>query len=272
MSCKYTYKSNIYTEAEIKDLILEQEVLKNNPLITFTKKIFKTLPYQYKEDLLNEGSKKYGIARGKSSATIKYSQADQNKVDFGLKSIEILQSDKAKQVFEKGNKNNWDLNKILTELQVPKEQKQLILDLGKTDREEIITDLLSQFSYTIEINTAKEKTEIINVNSEVDELIAQGYTYQEALDELAGTTSSGVFESKNTQHYSNLTVPGGTNYTENEISTPLITPSIKGHAAFSTDSGIGWFRSDEKQNYTEQDVDSLIDNMIKSGILQKNCS
>ena len=119
MSCKYTYKSNIYTEAEIKDLILEQEVLKNNPLITFTKKIFKTLPYQYKEDVLNEGSKKYGISRGKSTATIKYSQADQNRVNFGLKSVDILQSDKAKQIFDKGIKNNWSLDKILNELQIP---------------------------------------------------------------------------------------------------------------------------------------------------------
>lgn len=130
MSCEYTYKSNIYTESEIKDLILEQEVLKNNPIVTFTKKIFKTLPYQYKEDLLNEGSKKYGIARGKSTATVRYSQADQNKVDFGLKAVEILQSDKARQIFEKGKKANWSLDKILTELQISKEQKQLILDLN----------------------------------------------------------------------------------------------------------------------------------------------
>ena len=48
-----------------------------------------------------------------------------------------------------------------------------------------------------------------------------------------------------TQIYSNLTVPGGTNYTEQEIATPEITPNIKGHAAFSTAKGIGWFRSDE---------------------------
>lgn len=141
MDCKYTYKSNIYTEAEIKDLILEQDILKNNPVITFTKQIFKTLPYQYKEKLLNEGSKKYGIERGKSTATIKYSQADQNKVDFGLKAVEILQSDKAKQVFEKGNKNNWDLNKILTELQVPKEQKQLVENIYNNKINDILKTL-----------------------------------------------------------------------------------------------------------------------------------
>lgn len=49
-----------------------------------------------------------------------------------------------------------------------------------------------------------------------------------------------------TQHYSDLTVPGGTNYTENEISTPTITYSIKGHAQFATNKGIGWFRSDDR--------------------------
>ena len=38
---------------------------------------------------------------------------------------------------EKGNKNNWDLNKILTELAVPKDQKQLILDSGKLRFENI---------------------------------------------------------------------------------------------------------------------------------------
>lgn len=51
-----------------------------------------------------------------------------NEVNQTLKAVDILSSNKAKQVFEKGQKNNWDLNKILTELQIPKEQKQLILD------------------------------------------------------------------------------------------------------------------------------------------------
>jgi hypothetical protein len=149
-----------------------------------------------------------------------------NQVEYNLKSVNILNSDKAKQVFEKGNKNNWDLNKILTELSIPKEQKKLILDLGKTNREEIITDLLANYSYTIEINTAKA------TQNDISDL---------PLDEDMGKDNI-----VNTQYYSNLTVPGGTNYTENEITTPLITPSIKGHAQFATDKGIGWFRSDEQ--------------------------
>src|SRR5690606_13642252 len=92
------------------------------------------------------------------------------------------------------------------------EQVELLKSLNVENpynREELLTSLLANYSYTIEINTAKEK--------EVP-----------------------------TKYYSNLTVPGGTNYTENEIATPAITPSIKGHAQFSTDQGIGWFRSDDK--------------------------
>lgn len=240
-----------------------------------------------------------------------------SEVNQSLKAVEILNSDKAKQIFEKGNKANWDLNKILTELQIPKEQKQLILDRGhkvltnndarlfkdskweNNDNliEQIITDLLSNYSYTVEVNTAKEPTINKNVDYENDGIFDEdgnfqsenttfsvngflyekdkfkhipfgygkiksedGYIgnndwksisereYEEALDE---------FESKEgnerpTQHYSNLTVPGGANYIENEIKTPGIVPSIKGHAQFATDNGIGWFRSDDKQDSTLQ--------------------
>ena len=69
-----------------------------------------------------------------------------NKINYTLKSVNILMSDKAKQVFTKGEKANWDLNKILTELQIPREQKELILNLGKTDREQIALELASNYS------------------------------------------------------------------------------------------------------------------------------
>jgi len=156
-------------------------------------------------------------------------------VDYNLRAINILQSDKAKQVFEKGKKNNWDLNKTLTELQVPKEQKQIILNKNITDREEIITSLLADNSFVVEVNTTKSKNnnERIVRNGNIYDITPQG---EEILIE----------NPENTSYYSYLTVPGGTNYTENEIATPDITPNIKGHAQFSTDNGIGWFRSDEQ--------------------------
>jgi len=51
----------------------------------------------------------------------------------------------------------------------------------------------------------------------------------------------------------------------------LITPSIKGHSQFSTDTSIGWYRMDEKQQYQEKDIENLIEIMKKSGVLEVNC-
>ena len=176
-----------------------------------------------------------------------------SQVDFTLKSLDILQSDIAKQIFEKGKKANWDLNKILTELQIPKEQKKLILDSGKTNREEIITDLLASYSYTVEINTTKQYDG------------GGMLSYEDLTEEDKKKVTT------NSSYYSNMIVPGGTNYTENEIATPQIVPSIKGHAQFATSNGIGWFRSDESQQYQETDIQSIIDNLQKSGQLEINC-
>lgn len=158
-------------------------------------------------------------------------------VNYNLKAVEILSSDKAKQVFAKAEKAGWDLNKTLTELQIPKPQKELILSLDKSKLDDIVTELLANYSYTIEINTAKKTVEGQAMFDGVDE--ADLYLIPEEI-------RNQFKENINSDYYSNLTVPGGTNYTENEIATPAIIPSIKGHAQFSTDKGIGWFRSDEK--------------------------
>lgn len=179
-----------------------------------------------------------------------------NEVQFTLKAIEILQSDKAKQVFEKGVKSKWTLDKILSELQIPKEQAILFKDVymnalnkGRVGLisqsellDEVILDFVNKYSYTIEINTTKTKQKNID-----DDFIEQ----HEFIE--SGERPWNQEKENPTQYYSNLTAPGGTNYTENELATPLITPSIKGHAQFSTDNGIGWFRSDDKDiTYTEK--------------------
>lgn len=153
-----------------------------------------------------------------------------NQINYRLKAVDILSSDKALQIFKKGENNNWDLNKILTELQIPKQQKKIILDKDITDREEIITSLLADNSFTVEINTAIDKESTWDMRA----------------------------EPTNAKYYSNMTVPGGTNYTEQEIATPAITPSIKGHAAFATDKGIGWFRSDDKTRYITEEERSYM--------------
>ena len=187
-----------------------------------------------------------------------------NEVNTTLKAVDILQSDKAKQVFEKGKKANWDLNKILTELQIPKDQKQLILDLGITDREQIALELASKYSYSVEVNTTKSREAIDDEYRYYEEnskyFRDSPYDGKEEVtkEEFERNTFK---ENKNSEYYSNLTVPGGTNYTEQEISTPLITPSIKGHAQFATDNGIGWFRQDERSF----DINQL----LKSGLIKE---
>lgn len=160
-----------------------------------------------------------------------------DEINSTLKVVDILNSKKAQEIFKKGNKNSWSLEKILQELKVPKEQIELAINENIQDREQLALELASKYNYAIEVNTS---TNITKGSPEADGTPTYWRNNEQVSEEdfKRGETSS---------HYSNLTVPGGTNYTENEISTPLITPSIKGHAQFSTDQGIGWFRSDEQE-------------------------
>lgn len=233
-----------------------------------------------------------------------------NEVNATLKAVDILQSDKAKQIFEKGKKASWNLNKILTELQIPKDQKTLLLDLNIDDREELAIELASKYSYSVEIDTVNKSFNNYTVYNNIedyksnvefnDEQFRLG-NYDNLLDENdlikplksfsvidergatvqyfdtreEAVTASNELNSniiiKPTNYYENLTVPGGTNYTENEISTPLITPSIKGHAQFATDNGIGWFRSDEQaetilENYYVEYIEALNKYIVRSNL------
>jgi hypothetical protein len=147
-----------------------------------------------------------------------------------LKAVNILQSPKADQFFNAVAKNkisgDFFWRKMQADLGIPKEQIDLLKSFDTTDREQLITNMLANYSYTVEINITKNKETTLDFNDPRIEFI------------------------DNTRYYADLTVPGGTNYTENEIATPAITPNIKGHAQFATDQGIGWFRSDDKTNDT----------------------
>lgn len=144
--------------------------------------------------------------------------------------------------------------------------KQHIASQGikEIDKTALIASLLSEMSYAVEIETATDQEfEFYDnerdwqlgdpkpygefpyiVMSRYDGKTIKGYnTPEEAKAEAARLNAETTIPS---QHYVKLTVPGGVNYTENEIRTPDITPSIKGHAQFSTDKGIGWFRSDDR--------------------------
>ena len=213
---------------------------------------------QWKELVASRGENMAYFLWDTYNGEVPQSESKQAILRASIKSIDILSSQKAKQMFAKGEKNNWTLDKTLTELQVPKAQKEIILDKGITDREEIITSLLAENSFIVEVNISNERTDTLftfkDFNYNGDEITTNHKnTYREYFKngkqiskEEWGNIVKLYRENKPTQYYSNLTVPGGTNYTENEITTPDITPNIKGHAQFSTDNGIGWFRSDDK--------------------------
>lgn len=75
---------------------------------------------------------------------------------------------------------------------------------------------------------------------------------KEQFKEDIDVTTKEIVIMKKSDKYKDLTVPGGTNYTEVEISTPNIKADIKGHAAFATDKGIGWYRVDTEVKGQEE--------------------
>ena len=171
-----------------------------------------------------------------------------------------------------------NLRKRLNGKGVTNQQIDFIFDYMKSNNiqeistEQLALELASKYGFSVEINTAKtnrnlEDTPTATTAYRNFEFGGESFTKSDEMDfdgeykeiyrrngkqikraefiEFAKKAEQ-VRVATPTQHYSNLTVPGGTNYTENEIATPAITPSIKGHAQFATDNGIGWFRSDEQ--------------------------
>ena len=84
MSCTYTYKNKEYSEKEILDLLKQENKSFWNRL---TRTGLGLLTPETKEAILNEASKKYGIARGESKTATKYSQAQQNEIDLSSEKV-----------------------------------------------------------------------------------------------------------------------------------------------------------------------------------------
>lgn len=229
-----------------------------------------------------------------------FAQPNPNQVNATLKIIPLLQSDKAKISFKRVLNGQWDLKRYLTELQIPTNQQKLIPEgMQFQSPDEISAYILANYSYTIEINTAKNKigSDIYgrgyepkqitdkdfanSLGAEVGDYFVEYITEDGDPDlrtfktlEEANQAFQTQRSADNSSVYSNLTVPGGTNgsYRELDIQTPMITPSIKSHAQFAdSEHSIGWYRVDDKQNYQEKDIDNLIEIMKKSGILEVNC-
>jgi hypothetical protein len=178
----------------------------------------------------------------KYEGVVPESESREEIVKSGLKATNILQSPKADQFFNAVAKNkitgDFFWRKMQADLGIPKDQIEILKSFDTQDKGELISSLLANYSFAIEINIAKGGR--VEPVREYIELPGGDF-----IDYETGEYED-LYEGQNSSFYSNLTVPGGTNYTENEIATPAITPSIKGHAQFATDQGIGWFRSDEQ--------------------------
>jgi hypothetical protein len=205
------------------------------------------------------------------------SESREEIVKSGLKATNILQSPKADQFFNAVAKNkisgDFFWKKMQADLGIPKDQLEILKSFDTQDRGELISSLLANYSYAVEINIAKRERlsrngfelpggdwmdegsidygnydDVISSNNKYYRITPQGEQIELTEDEIKEYKAEKERNLEPTRYYSNLTVPGGTNYTENEIATPAITPSIKGHAQFATDKGIGWFRSDETKD------------------------
>ena len=247
MSCQIIYNNQKYSIESFKDF------LDNN------KSIF--LQDFISQDI--EGFKEFVGSKQQKNIT---SIGKEDNLQYQFKVVSNLYNnlDKINKLWKQIGNNNTFWNKIQQDFQIPKEQIELLKESEGNTIEEKLTSFAANYSYTVEINTSKEESKYKKTNTTEGEFFYNGSTYVDMMWE--GYTKDGkqitqeefqkaskeyhlkrdLGNQQPTQYYSNLTVPGGTNYTENEIATPEVIPSIKGHAQFATDKGIGWFRSDDK--------------------------
>ena len=295
MACQYKYRPPGQTE----DIWVTEEELKMffdgvPPTINWWEESgFKDRNPNFNVQAYLNNVNKFGPNDGVLSPHLAptYTEEELKSVNFTLKVIAAL---------EKSPRNKYPSSQVagfyndLRKYGAPENQITLLKEyiaahnIKEIDKEALISELAASISYTVEINTAKEISKYSKTNTTEGQFFYDGATYEDRMwdgyfknnieisqQEFQKVSkeyhSKRNTETQPTQYYSNLTVAGGTNYTENEIATPAIVPSIKGHAEFATPNGIGWFRADESQQYQETDIQSIIDNLQKSGQLEINC-
>ncbi|MDB4285887.1 hypothetical protein N9933_01135 [bacterium] len=208
-----------------------------------------------------------------------FNQEKLNEVQYILKSVRILSSEQAKQMFAKGKKNGWNLDMILTKLQVPKEQKQIVLtsDFGGfyvdelSLRENIIISLMANNSFVIEVNTATSSEthahRMQDSGFDIYQIDGKYYVYDPDEDSTTEVSEEAYTNwlrdtapletSIPTEHYPTLSAPGGTKgknkykdnpdweYRELAIQTPDIINNNSKHAnefANGVSNMLGWVR------------------------------
>ena len=263
-------------------------------------KKFIELQEQIEDELQEEGFRK--LAEESNAFLDEENNQKKEDVYFNLNSSPEIQFDFKISNIISGNLakiRQWESNKSVSQeilynkiqqLGVPKEQLELLKNSNGNTIEEKLINLLANYSYTVEINTAKIKNlnhfddlqlelgnslwmmindEIIDVWNNDDNV----YTLENAPDEIKEYFTNFKNNNINTAYYSDLTVPGGTNgsYREQNFETPLIKVP-KSHAQFNTENTIGFTRGDDRIQYSESDIEILISTMENAGVLKINCT
>jgi len=232
MKCTYTYQGREYTEEEIIGILNDVPIEEIEPLMV-------------ENTLIDEPKQNDNISY--QFKTVNNIANNLAKVNAWYKSLGDTDS-------------FW--NKLQQDLQIPRPQVVLLRNSEGDTIGEKVANFAADFNFTTRIDIATErKYETFGPDdSEYREYKSEStgkiYHYDDQLgwldnngneiNALPDDANEILPEATPTKHYSNLTVPGGTNYQDNEISTPAITPAIRGHAVFATNQGIGWFRTDEK--------------------------
>lgn len=189
---------------------------------------------------------------------------------YTFKAVEILVSERGqrwmrahKGVFKGDKAQYW--RKMQSDLQIPKAQVELLKESDTADLVELISDFVAKYGFQVQVKTATDPgmypgskevsaEEAFRLGNDYYQIGAEPNreVYLKNGKEVSEKEYYNVFEtakntsSRPTQHYQSLSVPGGTNYSELRITTPDITPSIKGHAQFAEANDIGWARVDDQ--------------------------
>jgi hypothetical protein len=87
----------------------------------------------------------------------------QGNVKYAIKAVPLLQSDKARTIFDKGVKNNWTLDKVLNEIGGFAKYKDLfnkedlVANVKTLNLDKLALDIASDYTYAIDMNITKDK-------------------------------------------------------------------------------------------------------------------
>lgn len=269
VSTKYEQRADIkyYNLEKGKQLYEQYNLLNNNGEI-------KTVPYNTVEEkrktnewvaTLNKSPYYYFEVR-KTTVGYKILIADrqrsidyEQRIDYGLKVINALGRIQRNK-FEQSKLQGWVND--LAKQGVTKEQIEIFKASAKDgmNKEEIASSIMANYSFVVEVDVAISRTGRPRIGFDQEQ---EKYTITDdsgVVHYFVNKPDAVKFQKelerkldRPTSYYSNLSAPGNTGinkyegnpdweYQELEFKTPLITPSIKGHAQFATDNGIGWAR------------------------------